>query len=184
MQAPVAFARPKSSTLTVPSSRSLIFAGFRSRWMIPCSCAASSASAICFAIGSASSSRNGAACQPLRQILALDEFHHEGLDAVGILEPVDGRDVRVIQGRKDFRFALEPRHSFRVSRDRLWQDLNGDIAIEPRVACSIDFAHPARAEGGDNLVRTEARSSGQGHESRLILVVAPKPSKGETDQAS
>ena len=34
----------------------LIFAGFKSRWMIPCSCAASSASAICCAIVSASSS--------------------------------------------------------------------------------------------------------------------------------
>ena len=35
-----------------------MFAGFRSRWMMPCSCAASSASAICRAIGSASSSGN------------------------------------------------------------------------------------------------------------------------------
>ena len=56
-----AFASPKSSTFTVPSARSLMFAGFRSRWMIPCSCAASSASAICFAIGSASSSGIGPA---------------------------------------------------------------------------------------------------------------------------
>ena len=30
-----------------PSARTLMFAGFRSRWMMPCSCAASSASAIC-----------------------------------------------------------------------------------------------------------------------------------------
>jgi hypothetical protein len=52
----IAFARPKSSTLTVPSGRTLMFAGLRSRWMIPCSCAASRASATCFAIGSASSS--------------------------------------------------------------------------------------------------------------------------------
>ena len=51
----VALARPKSRTFTVPSARTLMFAGLRSRWMIPCSCAASSASAICFAIGSASS---------------------------------------------------------------------------------------------------------------------------------
>ena len=36
-----ALARPKSSTFTVPSGRTLMFAGFRSRWMIPCSCAAS-----------------------------------------------------------------------------------------------------------------------------------------------
>jgi hypothetical protein len=41
-----ALARPKSSTFTVPSGRSLMFAGFRSRWMMPCSWAASSASAI------------------------------------------------------------------------------------------------------------------------------------------
>ena len=72
-----AFARPKSSTFTVPSGRTLMFAGFRSRWMMPCSCAASSASAICFAIGSASSSGIGAARDALRQIVALDEFHHE-----------------------------------------------------------------------------------------------------------
>ena len=31
----IAFASPKSSTLTVPSARILMFAGFRSRWMIP-----------------------------------------------------------------------------------------------------------------------------------------------------
>ena len=108
-----AFASPKSSTFTVPSARTLMFAGFRSRWMMPCSCAASRASAICFAMGSASSSRHGAARQPLRQILALDEFHHEGRDAVGVLQPVDGRDVRMIQRGEDLRFALEPRHSFR-----------------------------------------------------------------------
>jgi hypothetical protein len=40
------FARPKSSTFTVPSGPTLMFAGFRSRWMTPFSCAASSASAI------------------------------------------------------------------------------------------------------------------------------------------
>jgi hypothetical protein len=31
----LAFAKPKSSTFTVPSSRTLMFAGFRSRWTIP-----------------------------------------------------------------------------------------------------------------------------------------------------
>ena len=77
----IAFARPKSSTFTVPSARTLMFAGLRSRWMMPCSCAASSASAICRAMGSASSSGIGAARDALRQILALDQFHHERGDA-------------------------------------------------------------------------------------------------------
>ena len=50
-----AFASPKSSTFTVPSGRHLMFAGFRSRWTMPCEWAAASASAICRAIGMASS---------------------------------------------------------------------------------------------------------------------------------
>ena len=53
-----AFASRKSSTLTAPSGRSFMFNGFRSRWMMPCSCAASRASAICLAMGSASSTES------------------------------------------------------------------------------------------------------------------------------
>ena len=79
-----AFARPKSSTFTVPSARTLTFAGFRSRWTMPCSCAASSASAICRAIGSASSSGIGAARDALREVVALDELHHQRLGAPSV----------------------------------------------------------------------------------------------------
>ena len=49
-----ALARPKSSSLMRPSGSSLMFAGLRSRWMMPCSWATSSASAICEAVRSAS----------------------------------------------------------------------------------------------------------------------------------
>ena len=90
---------------------------------MPCSCAASSASAICFAIGSASSSRDRAARNALRKILALDEFHHEGMHATGLLESVDRRDVRMIQGRERLRLALEPRQAIGVGGERVRQDL-------------------------------------------------------------
>jgi hypothetical protein len=40
----IAFARPKSRTLTLPSGVILTFAGLRWRWTTPWSCAASSAS--------------------------------------------------------------------------------------------------------------------------------------------
>jgi len=72
-----------------------MFAGFRSRWMIPCSCAASSASAICFAIGNASSIGSPLP-QPfelLGQILALDQFHHQRPDVAALLDAVDRSDV-------------------------------------------------------------------------------------------
>ena len=54
-----ALARPKSSTLTLPSGVSFTFAGLRSRWTMPFSCAASSASAIWRAIATASSTAIG-----------------------------------------------------------------------------------------------------------------------------
>ena len=54
-----AFARPKSSTFTLPSGVSLTLAGLRSRWTIPLSWASSSASAICRATTTASSTGSG-----------------------------------------------------------------------------------------------------------------------------
>ena len=96
----IAFARPKSSTFTVPPSRTLMFAGLRSRWTMPRSCAASSASAICRAIADRFVERNRPARDPLREILALDELHHERARSVR-LEAVDLRDVRMVQRGED-----------------------------------------------------------------------------------
>ena len=65
-RAPASFARPKSrSFATVTPERSappvvsITLPGFRSRWMMPCLCAASSASAICAAMSSACASGSG-----------------------------------------------------------------------------------------------------------------------------
>ena len=90
--ASIAFARPKSSTFTVPSARTLMFAGFRSRWMMPCSCAASSASAICFAIGKRLVERDRPRAMRCDEILALDQFHHER-----------GHAARLLRGRRSRR---------------------------------------------------------------------------------
>ena len=57
---------------------------------------------------------------------------------------------------RTFRFALESRDAFGVSREHLGQDLDSDVAIEPRVACAIHLAHAAGPEGGEDLVRAEA----------------------------
>jgi hypothetical protein len=53
----------------------------------------------------------------LREIVALDELHHEGSQAPAFLEPVDRGDVRMIERGEDFRFALKTREPFRVRRD-------------------------------------------------------------------
>ena len=91
--------------------------------MIPTSCAASRASAICLAMGSASSSGRGPRAMRSDQILALDQFHHECGDVGGLLDAVDLCNVRVIQRREDLRFALEPGEPLRISGHRRGEHL-------------------------------------------------------------
>ena len=93
----IAFARPKSSTFTVPSARTLMLAGFRSRWMMPLLVRGFERVRDLLRDRQRFVERNRAARDPLRQIVALDEFHHEGVHARRLLEAVDRGDVRMIQ---------------------------------------------------------------------------------------
>ena len=54
------------------------------------------------------------------------------------------------------------RQSFGVSGERLGQDLDGDVAIEPRVARPIHLTHSAGPKGREDLVLTEARARSEG----------------------
>jgi hypothetical protein len=80
---------------------------------------------------------------------------------VRLLQPVDVRDVRMVQGGEDFGFALEACQALGVSRHRLWQHLDGDLALQVGVGGAIDLAHAACAEGGQDLIRAEARAGAQ-----------------------
>ena len=121
--------------------------------MIPCSWAASSASAICFAMGKASSSRNRPLCDPIRERRPLDEFEHQRRDAVRIFEAVDAADVRMVQRRQDLGLTLEARHAIGIVAEGRGQNLQRNVSTELRVLGAIDLPHAAGAEGGDNLVR-------------------------------
>ena len=164
----MAFARPKSSTLTVPSGRTLMFAGFRSRWTMPCSCAASSASAICFAMSNASIEWDRSAGGSLRQVLALDELHDEGAHAARFLEAVNVRDVRMVQRRERLSFPCEPGEPFGIVSERVRQDLERDVAIELRVASLIHLSHATFADRRSDFVHAEA---GTGSEGQMMWII-------------
>ena len=154
-----------------------MFAGFRSRWTMPFSWAASSASAICRAIASASAiGRPGVSAfatersarrlavalngppligDPLRERLALDQFQHEAAHAVRFLDAVDRPDVRMIQRGEHPRFALEARTPLRVGRERRRQDFDRDLAPERVVVCAVHLAHATDAEQRANRVDAE-----------------------------
>ena len=90
--------------------------------------------------------RHRAARDRLRQILALDQFHHEGVQAGRFLEPIDRRDVRMIEGSERLRLALESDQTFGVSGECVRQDLDRDLATERRVCRPVDLPHPAIAD--------------------------------------
>jgi hypothetical protein len=50
---------------------------------------------------------DGALRNALRERGAFDQFEDEGVDAIRLFEPVDARDVGVVQRREELRFSLE-----------------------------------------------------------------------------
>ena len=52
--------------------------------------------------------------EPLRKVFALDQLHHERMRRARILNPVDVRDVRMIQRRERLRLAFEAHDSSRA----------------------------------------------------------------------
>jgi len=106
---------------------------------------------------------NRATRNTLRQVVALDQFHHERGDALALFESVDGGDIRMIQRGEDPGFASESRQSLRIARERLRQDLDRHITIELPVPRPIDLAHTAAPEQVGQLedAETGAWSEGQ-----------------------
>jgi hypothetical protein len=65
---------------------------------------------------------------------------------------------------KSRRLLLEPAEPVRVVGHRRRQDLDGHVALQPRVARAVDLAHSARPERGADLVRSEPCSGGKRHD--------------------
>ena len=123
--------------------------------MIPCSCAASSASAICEAIASAS--LTGIVPLSIRSAsVGPDQLHHQGAYAVRVFEPVDLRDVRMIERCEHLRFPPKAREAIGIVSNGGQQDFDRDQPIERRIAGLIDLAHPARADPRRDLILADA----------------------------
>jgi hypothetical protein len=68
------------------------------------------------------------------------------------------------QGGDGAGFLFEPTKPGGIRSDHLGQHLDRDIATQSGIPRSIDFTHPARAECGLDLVRTEASAGSKRHE--------------------
>ena len=94
---------------------------------------------------------------------ALHQLHDEGRRGSRVLEPVNVRDVRVIERGEDLRFTTESREPVWIAGDRCGQHFQRHVAIELGVARPVDLAHPSGANGAGDLVRADACAGGQRH---------------------
>lgn len=87
-----------------------------------------------------------AAGEALSEAVTVDEFQHEHMRGSGVLEPVDLRDVGMVQRREQLRFPSEARHTLGIRREGLRQQLERNISLQSRIPGAIDVAHPAGAD--------------------------------------
>jgi hypothetical protein len=113
--------------------------------------------------------RNRTPRDPLRQVLAFDEFQHERAHAAGIFQAVDMRDVRMIEGGERLRFARKPGQAIGIAGEGVRKDLQRDVAIQLRIVRSIHLTHSACAESGQNLIRADSGAGGEGQRSGIIV---------------
>ncbi len=104
--------------------------------------------------------RQRALRDPSRQIVAVDELHHERAHAAAFFQSVNLGDMRMVQGRERLGLASETRQTIGIAREGFGKDLQRDVAIELRIARTKHLAHAAGADRCDDFVRSDARTHG------------------------
>ena len=101
--------------------------------------------------------------EQLAQRLAVEQFRDDERHAAVGADVEHRHDVGVIERGRGTRLVLEAAQALGVASHIRRQDLDGDVAAEPAVAGTIDLAHPAAADHGNNAVRSKPRSRTYGH---------------------
>src|SRR5262249_15745835 len=86
----------------------------------------------------------------------LYQFENQESRIANLFQVINARNVGVIQRSEDLGFALKSSDALRLLRARLGQRLDGDVPLQPRVACAIYLAHSADAKHTGNFVSSNA----------------------------
>ena len=113
-------------------------------------------------------SRAPRAGDQLREVVALDQFHHQRGDAVTLFESVGGGDIGMVQRGQGLGFASESRQALGVMGKRVRQDLDRDVTIELGITRPIDFAHASATE---QIGQQEDAETGAGSESQVLWII-------------
>ncbi len=106
--------------------------------------------------------RQRAARGQVAQLLAAHQLHRDEVDAVGFVDRVDDRDVRMFERGGSARLLNEPLAPVGVGHQLRRQHLERHLAVQAQVERAIDDAHAAAADLFDDLIVRE-RPADQGH---------------------
>ena len=105
--------------------------------------------------------------ESLLDVLTLDQLEdEEGLN-VGLLQPVDRADVRVVQRGEELRLAAKAAESLFILGHLGGQNLDRHVAPEVRVGGAVDLPHPPGPEPVGDPVVKERLADHAGIDSRL-----------------
>jgi hypothetical protein len=107
--------------------------------------------------------RQGAGTHPLAQGLTLQKLGHEVRRAFMLAEVVNGEDVGMIQRCNRLRLLLKTPQLLGIAGESPRQDLDRDLAVEPRIPRPIHLAHAASAQRTNNFIWTEFGTRDKGH---------------------
>ena len=105
--------------------------------------------------------RQRAPRQAIGEGFTLEQLHHDEVGTAVVPDVVERTDVRMVQRGDGARFSLKALTQLRVRCHLGGEHLDRNHPVEPRVARAIHLAHPARAEGGNDLVRAQSDSGSQ-----------------------
>src|SRR5271166_1229816 len=104
-----------------------------------------------------------AAQKLLAERAAVQQLRYEVRRALKGSEPVNGKNVGMVQRRGRLRFLLKTAQPVGISRKVRRQDLDRHFALQSRVAGAVHFAHSARTKGAEDFKTIQLRTWGQWH---------------------
>jgi hypothetical protein len=106
--------------------------------------------------------------RPMRDALgegwSFNQLHYQRVFPVRLLQAVNGGNVGMVQRGQDLCFTPEARHALGVSSEYVREHLQGHITAQLAVPGPIHFSHSARTKWCDDLIGTDFRAGGGGHQ--------------------
>jgi len=86
----------------------------------------------------------------------LNHLHDDETPGALLVQPIDGRDIGMVQGPEELGLTLEAREAVGIGCELVGEHLDRNVAIELRITRPIHLAHAARTERFDDFEGAES----------------------------